>query len=234
MNESKLKFRDLTTKKKIEYIWDYYKAPIIITIVLIFAVTSFVHGRLTAKTTIFRLAMIGSNVTELAQENLMDGFYYTCPGFNPDKEQMILDANYDLDDPGLGAYTTQTRLLAEYSAGTIDATIASEETIKALAESQAFADLSEALPEDLMSEIENRNIELIYNEYEDPATGELHKYPAAVNISGSSVIRSGFTESTGDTLPYYDGDCFYGICPNSSNLENSIEFLKYLLDPDNP
>ena len=224
------KFKEMTPKQKLSYIWDYYKVPIILAFVLILVVTSFIHERLTAKTTVFRLAMIDSNVSELIAGNLIDGFYYTCPGFDPEKEQMILDANYDLDAVGFGAYTTQTKLTAEYAAGTIDATIAPEEAITTLAESQAFADLSEALPGDLKEELNARGFGLLYNKYEDPATGEIYEYPYAVNISECSVVQSGFTESTGDTRPYYDEDCYYAICPNSPNLENTVAFLRYLIN----
>ncbi len=223
------KFKDMSAKQKLSYIWYYYKVPIVLLFVLMFIVTDFIHGRLTAKPTVFRLAMIGSNATELMEDTLMDGFYHYCPGFDPDKEQMILDAGFDLNDPGIGAYTAGTKLLAEYGAGNIDATIADKADITFLAESQAFADLTEILPEDLMTEIRSSSTEILYNKYEDPATGEVHEYPFAVNISGSRAIKQGFTESTGENKSYYNEDCYCAISPNSDNPENSIEFLRYLI-----
>ena len=220
----------MTAKQRLSYIWDYYKVPIILGVILIYAVTSFIHGRLTAKETVFRLILIDSNVTPFIEEGLLDGFADICPDFDPDREEIKLDASYQLSDPGLGAYTTEQRILAEYSVGSIDGTIATKDDIVRLAESQAFADLSQALPEDLMSLIKSRGLELIYNKYEDPATGGIYEYPCAVNISSSPCIRSGFTEGTGDTYPYYNEDCYYALSPNAANLGNSIAFLKYLLE----
>ena len=233
-NTSMEKFSDrikgMPAKQKLSYIWDYYKVPIILGVILIYAVTSFIHGRLTAKHTVFRLVMIDSNVTAFIEGSLLDGFEDHCKDFDPDHDQMILDAGYDLSDPGFGAYTTEQKLLAEYNVGSIDGTIAPEEEIKKLAESQAFADLSEALPEDFFDRIRSLGVEMIYNKYEDPATGSIHEYPCALNISKSPLITSGFTESTGTSLPYYDKDCYYAISPNGNNLENSISFLEYLLE----
>ncbi|MBO4337132.1 MAG: hypothetical protein J5842_03575 [Lachnospiraceae bacterium] len=230
MNETGYSFKDLSTKKKLEYIWDYYKIPIILGIIFIYAIISFVHGRLTAKDTVFRLVMVDSNVTAFIEESFLDGFAETLPDFDPDKEEMKLDANYDLSESGFGVYTIEQKLLAEYNVGSIDGTIAPKEEITELAESQAFADLKEALPEDLMEMINARDLEILYNKYEDPATGEIHEYPFVVNISSSPCISSGFKEATGDTYSYYDKDCYYAICPNAENLENSIAFLKFLLE----
>ncbi len=230
MENLKDRFKNMSAKQKAQYIWDYYKFHIIIGIIVIYAVTTFIHGRLTAKTTVFRLVMIDSNVTELIEGSLLDGFPARLESYDPDKEQMVLDADYDLDSQGFSVYTTEQLILAEYNVGSIDGTIAPKKDITSIAETQAFGDLREILPEETMKKITSRGIEILYNKYEDPATGEIHEYPFAVNISLSPCIQSGFTESTGNTLSYYDEDCYYAICPNSSNLENSIAFLEYLLD----
>ena len=223
------KFKDMSAKEKLSYIWDYYKVPIILGVILIYCISTFIYGRITAKQTVFRLALIDSNMTNLTEGSMIDDFASTCSGFDPDRQQMILDAGYNLSDPGFGGFTTEQRLLAEYSAGSIDATIAPKEEIERLALAQSFVDLTEALPTDLMDEINSRDYELLFNKYEDPATGEIYEYPFAVNISKSPVIQAGFTESTGDNLSYYNEDCYYAICPNAANFENSLAFLRYLM-----
>ena len=220
----------MTIKQKAGYIWDYYKVHIIIGIIVIYAVTSFIHGKLTEKQTVFRLVMIDSNVTELIEDSFLDGFAGELDSFDPDREQMILDADYDLDSRGFGAYSTEQLILAEYNVGSIDGTVAPEEEIRSLAGTQAFGDLNELLPHEIMEKIALRDIEVLRIRYEDPATGEVHEYPFAVNISSSPCIQSGFTDAMGNTISYYDKDCYYAISPNSSNLENSIAFLEYLLE----
>lgn len=220
----------MTPKQKVGYIWDYYKVHIIIGIIVIYAVTSFIHGKLTEKKTVFRLVMIDSNVTELIEDSFLDGFAAGLESFDPDREKMILDADYDLDSRSFSVYSTEQLILAEYNAGSIDGTIAPGKEITSLAATQAFGDLSEILPQEMMEKIGSRGIEVLRIKYEDPATGEVHEYPFAVNISRSPCILSGFTDAMGSTISYYDEDCYYAISPNSPNLENSIAFLGYILE----
>ncbi|MBQ9361390.1 MAG: hypothetical protein IJT96_10195 [Lachnospiraceae bacterium] len=225
------KFKELNNKQKLQYIWDYYKIPIIIAIILIFAIISFVRNRLEYKPTVFNLVMIDSNVTELIAESLLDGFADYCEDFDPDTQQISLHADYDSStfNQGIGIYSNRQKILAEYSVGTIDATIAPKDVIEELAESQAFGDLSEILPKAMMDEIISKGYDIIHVSYEDPATGEVHDFPAAINISESLEIQKGFTDINGKISPYFNEDCYYAISPNSSYLEHDILFLEYLI-----
>ena len=110
-NDLKAKFKSMPLKKKLQYIWDYYKVPIILGIILVYAVTTFIHGRLTAKTTVFRLVMIDSNVNELIEGSLLDGFAEEIDGFDPDRQQLVLDADYDLSSESFTVYTIEQKLL---------------------------------------------------------------------------------------------------------------------------
>ena len=223
------KLKEMDSKHRLQYIWDYYKVPIIIAVILLYVIIAFIHNRLTYKPTVFNLIMIDSNVTELINESLLDDFAEYNTDFDPDKEQISLHADYDTASLDQGFYSNRQRLMMEYGAGTIDATIAPKEAIEEFAPYQAFADLSAVLPEELMDQLTSGDHELIYTTYEDPATKKEYQYPAAVNISDSSAIKKGFTDINGETFPYFDSDCYYAISPNSEYIDNCILFLEYLL-----
>ncbi len=155
------KFKKLNNRQKLQYIWDYYKVPIIIAIILIFAFISFVRNRLEYKPTVFNLVMIDSNVTELIDKSLLDGFSEYCEDFDPDTQQISLHADYDSSTFDQGLYSGRQKILAEYNVGSIDATIAPKAVIEELAESQAFGDLSEILPKDMMDKIISKGCEII-------------------------------------------------------------------------
>ncbi|MGV8982625.1 hypothetical protein [Clostridium sp.] len=53
--------KGLTRKKKVQYIWDYYKIHIIVTIVALFSIISFIHGQITKIDYEFNLTIIGVN-----------------------------------------------------------------------------------------------------------------------------------------------------------------------------
>ncbi len=223
-------FKELNTKQKLQYIWDYYKIPITGALILIYALTSFIHGRVTAKKTVFCLAMINSNATDLMEDTFIDDFSKTCEDFDPARQDMRLEADFTFEGYDLIASSYMQRLLAEYNVGAIDATISSKKVMEELAAHQAFADLSEVLPGDLFNKLQSEGYEIICTDYEDPATKETHSFPFAVNISGSGIIKKGFTDVTGEPHSYFDEDCYYALSPNSSYIDNGIAFLEYLLE----
>ncbi|MGH4139177.1 hypothetical protein [Clostridium sp.] len=53
--------KGLTRKKKIQYIWDYYKIHIIVTIIVLLSIIGFIHGQITKINYEFNLTIIGSN-----------------------------------------------------------------------------------------------------------------------------------------------------------------------------
>lgn len=223
------RFKELNTSKKLQYIWDYYKAPILIVVAVLFVLVSFIRNRLAYKPTVFNLVMIDSNVTDLIEGSLLDGFASYCKDFDPDTQQISLHADYDSSTFDEGIYSNRQRILAEYNVGSIDATIAPKKVIEDLGQSQTFGDLKDILPPDLMERIMSSGYDLICISYTDPATDETHEYPAAINISSSAEIKKGFTDANGETIPYYDTDCYYAISPNSSYIDHDILFLEYLL-----
>ena len=230
IREQNEKLKDMDARQRLQYIWDYYKVPIMITVILLYALISFIHSRLTYKPTVFNLIMIDSNVTDLIDQSLLDGFAGYNEGFDPDREQISLHADYNTENLDSGFYPERQKLMMEYGAGTIDATIAPKKAIEELGPYQAFADMTAILPADLMDRISSEGLELIYTTYEDPATGKVYNYPVAVNISGTAAIKKGFTDINGETFRYFDSDCYYAISPNSEYMDNCISFLNYLMD----
>ncbi len=224
------KLKDMDMKQRLQYIWDYYKIPIILVLVVLFAVFSFIRDKATSKQTVFYVAMLDSNVTETVQSTLLDGFADTLDGFDSEHETMMINADYDTGAGGQIGFTFIQKIVAEYSVGTIDATIAPRASIEEFAEHQAYGDLSGLLPAEMYEKLEKDGYDFIYITYEDPVGGEKHEYPAAVDITSSPHIQAGFTDLSGDHHPYYDTGCYYAISPNTSHPDTCIAFLSYLLD----
>ncbi len=225
------KFHDMDLKHKFQYIWDYYKWHLLIAFFVIFTLATFIHDRITDKENVLYVAMLNSDISALDDSPILSDFSQALEDFDPSKQELILDASVNINGTDQIAYNNMQKLLAQYNIGSIDATIAPKPTIVKYAEFQAFADLSEALPEDLYKEIVDSGREIVYIDYEDPATGELHAdIPVAVNISDSAPIKDGFTDASGTHYDYYDTDCYLGISPNTSYPDNCVAFLRYLLD----
>lgn len=230
MREELDKLKNMDAGHKLGYIWDYYKVPIIAAVVIIIAVTSMIHTRLTTKKVVLKVAMLDSQAYYASDSSLLDGFAGSLQGFDEEKERIVVDASYNSGLGGQVGFAFMEKIVADYSAGIIDATIAPREDILKYAEHQAYGDLKQLLPADLYAGIEDMGCDFIFYTYEDPATGEKHEYPAAVNISGSDAIKAGFTDMEGNIRAFYDTDCYYAISPDTPNKDNCIAFLRYLLE----
>ena len=231
IRQQKDKFRQMDMKQKLQYIWDYYKWPILITLFVIILLSSFIHDRVTAKKDVLYVVMLDSAAQTAGDSDMLDDFSGTLSDFDPDKEELFLDATINTEGNGSIGYTYMQKVLAQYNIGSIDVTIAPRETIEKFAEFQAFGDLRDLLPKDLYDEILSSGREILYTDYEDPATGEIkHDIPIAVNISDSEPILKGFTDIEGNRQDYFESDCYIAISPNTSYLEHSIAFLRYMLE----
>ncbi len=222
------KLKNMDLKQKISYIWDYYKVHIMIAVVVIFAVSSFIHDKATSKDCVFFVAMLNSNVSSAVESDLFNDFAASLEDFDPEHETMTIDANYNIEGTDQVAYAFMQRILADYNVGNIDATIATRDAIEQFASYQAYADLKEILPADLFNDLEAAGWDFIYNTYEDPATGKTYTYPAAVNISSCPAIKKGFTDAEGINVPYFDTECYYAISPNSLHTDTAVAFLSFL------
>ena len=138
------RFAKMDRRQKLQYIWDYYKIPIIAVLVLILAVTSIVRDRMSRKETVLYIAMLDSNASFVMESNLLDDFTATLEGFDADREQMEINADYDASGTSRPGFVFIEKTVADYSAGIIDATIAPKAAIEQYAEHQAYGDLSES------------------------------------------------------------------------------------------
>lgn len=59
-----INLKNMTNKKKAEYIWEYYKLYIIGFLVIMLTVTWFVHNQVTEIDYVFNLTMVGNTITE--------------------------------------------------------------------------------------------------------------------------------------------------------------------------
>jgi len=59
-----VELKNMTNKKKAEYIWDYYKLYIIAFLVILLTVTWFVHNQVTEIDYVFNLTMVGNTINE--------------------------------------------------------------------------------------------------------------------------------------------------------------------------
>ena len=118
--EAKPNFKNMTYKKKLEYIWDYYKFVILGSIFIIYLLGSIIYNNITEKDCLLKLIMVNGsmpyNGAIFANDFLLE------EGFNPETQEIVVSSlglsltekTYQQD------YYTMQSLIARLTSGDID------------------------------------------------------------------------------------------------------------------
>ena len=212
--EAKPNFKEMTYKKKLEYIWDYYKFFILGSIFIIYALSSTIYNHFTEKECLLKMIMVNGTIPYdgaiFADDFLLE------KGFNPDTQEIIVSSvgltlsekTYQQD------YYTVQALIARLTSGDIDIMSAPPEIFKDYAQEGYFLNLQTIFSEDELA---------LYKEYLVYATdiNTNENYPCGLDLSNNTWIEK---------YGYYYDDCQFGILYNLPHLETTKEFLLYILN----
>lgn len=210
--EKKTDFKALTTKAKIQYIWDYYRWHIIITILAIAFIISTIHHYATYREPILNVIMINCNDTLEADSSGFDEFSEKY-GYDPVEDPIALNASLVFANGDLSSdYTNQQVLSALVAAGDQDLFFGSGDVYLDYANEGALKDLSTVLSAETLEKYQEH---LLY--VTDEETGK--EYPCAIELTDNAWI----------TKNHYYTSCYYGIFVGSPNEEIVKEFSEFLL-----
>lgn len=212
--EARPNFKEMNTKKKIEYIWDYYKIIILCSIFAIYAIGSAIYDHVTEKECLLKLIMINGNIPydgaifadDFLQEQTLD----------PDTQEIVISS------VGLGLtektyqedYHTTQALIVRLTSGNIDIMSAPADVYKDYAREGYYSNLNTIFTEKELAEYKEF---LVFTT--DSITNET--YPCGFDLSGSAWINK---------YGYYSRDCQFGIIYNSTHTELAKEFLLFILN----
>lgn len=212
--EKKTNFKELTTKAKFQYIWDYYRWHILVTLcVLAFFLYSLFHF-FTDKKPVLHVIMVNC-YNNLSNDTSGFDDFMLQEGFNLKKECVSLTNSLtemmdDIDATGLSDYDSLTLRL---TAGGEDCFFATEEIYQQYAELGCMENLTTLFPQDFLDKYAES---LVYTT--DSETGST--YPCGICLKDNLWI---------DTYHYYDSECYFGILTKADHLESACDFLEYVL-----
>ena len=246
IREQTKKFKDLTPKEKLKYIWDYYKIPIIVAVAVVIFVAVLVGDiRDNNKPTYINAVFINSNIAADPGIALEDD-YLRCTGVNPEEQHVFLSYDYNFSseyfDTTMMAY--QQKLMALYSAQDVDAVIGPVGIMETVADCGGYGDLEKMLPADLIDDLKERGYEFYYysgrrysdeeKQYLDEETlkelESFEPYVAGVYLETSSYMNN-LGEYGVYSMPESEDDRpIFTIPVNTTRLDHSIELLKFLTE----
>ncbi len=219
--------RSLHGVKKLQYIWDYYKLPLFITGVLLYAVIYVAYRHLTYKDTSLYVALVNVNAGESLTEQLENGFLDAADIDASSNKLQLYSGLYltdDADSPYFEyTYASRVKILAAIDGEMLDAVLLDKEAFDAFSQNGYLCRIDELLSaeypdfySDIAPFIEN-NI-FIKDNSSITYSAVTEEYPMGMDLSQAKLIRqAGFDE------PVY-----FGIIANSQRKDMAVRYLEYL------
>lgn len=244
MNNTKKVLKEGTTSQKLEYIWDYYKFPILVFLFTLLFIGSFVHAKVTEKEYVLQ-GMFLNSIAEVETVNQFEQNYLASCPIDSSTEDVFFDTSiyYSKDNTtDTTSYQSMQVISARIAAGEIDFMVAEDSILTDFSYNGYFYDLSDVLSEEAFQKYEPyflyydlsvaqklNEVDFTSEEYTqiilpDPSKPELMEQPIPVMIDVSSCPEIDFLYAgTGK------GKSFAFVA-NGKHPQKTIEFLDYLMD----
>ena len=231
----KEKWDSLNISGKVQYIWDYYKLPIIIFFIILYAISYSVYRHATHKDVALYTALVNVSVGESLQEQLTDQFLET-QGIDILKNKFTLYTGWYLTDDEMSeyheyTYATRMKILGAIDAEQLDVILMNKEAFDAFSQNgylynleELLTDMNPGLYQSLQSNLVT-NTEILKDNSQDiifdsslEYVAETEAYPMAVDLQSSNIIKNaGFSDTV-----------YFGIIKNTPRINTAVQYLGYL------
>jgi len=227
--------KDVHGKKKIGYIWEYYKFPIAAACIVLYLVGYMVYGHLTHKDAILYTALVNVTVGDDFAEELTGGFL-DYVGADRKKSEVELNTGlYVAGSSGGGdserAYASNVKITASVAGQSLDVVLMDKGAFDVLSRGGFLCNLADVLSQEDPALYEELKPWLVSNEVvlEDNSddvqpnsaetdTAVTDEYPMGIDLSQSELVAK---EGFGDPL-------YLGIIANTPRRTEAVSYVRYL------
>lgn len=213
--EAKPDFKAMSTTKKLEYVWDYYRFHILGIIILVITFGSIVHHYATIKTSV--LDMVFLNAYPLEEDMAPFDDFLEQQGYNPKDYEVYVTTSlsYVLTEESYQEdYYTNQGLSAMFATGELDIFVTPHQVFHDFASYGYVSDLRHFFTEEELTALGDM---VIYTTLLE--TGET--FPSGLNMEGNPwFIQNG----------YYDTGCYLAVTTGTDTPELTKDFILYILN----
>lgn len=226
-------FKEMTLAEKADYVFYYYKWPIILAIITIIIIVSSIVRTVSKKNDALYLAAVNVSLGS-GTESVLTKDFINYEGLDEKRNQVYLYAAlYLSDDPSEVdheyAYASRMKTMAAVNAEKLDVFLMNKEGYDLLSQSGYLARLDEILPDTLLEEaapylteneviIEDNKLDVLLDESKERHT-VTEPMVNAVLVSGlRSLEEAGFA-----------GDVYIGAAVNSPRLDMVRDYIEYII-----
>ena len=216
------RFKELTAREKIGYLWDYYRLRILLVFFALAVMAGAIHHALNKKNPLLYVGAVNVVLDDtLKAEYSNDYMKREDPEGKSKGEIRFYTGLYLTDDTSSEAFTysyaSRIKILSAIEDHTLDLVLFDQEAFDAFAQSGYLYDLS-TLEKDLSGLPLTDNIELIEKGGEEDSSYQTIKYPMGIDLSSLPPFQT------------YSGTVYAGIIRNTERLPETIRFLLYLFE----
>ena len=225
-------WRHLKGTAKLRYIWDYYKLPMFLAAVCIYAAAYMIFRNVTADYPQLYLAYVNLEVGETLDRQLTEGF---IAYLQPDEKRSTVKAMHDLaltdnlrEVDGSYVYASQVKVLAAIENKQLDVVLMNQEAFDAFSQNGFLFNLETFAGEHGLTDLRGQfvdNIEILSDNASeviaDPTVeyrAETTSYPMGIDVTDFPAIReAGFPDHV-----------YLGIIANTERAANAASYVSYL------
>lgn len=255
--QQKKALKDMNTKEKLAYFWDYYKIHTFVVIAVIAFAATFIYQYATNRDYGFYAAVINADTTALTEVNPWGSEFEEYAGIDTEEYQAYIDTSIALSDNDSTQYSMSSteKLLAMVQTGIVDVIVADTAVFENYAQYEYFMNLEEVLPAEVYEKykdclyytdaatFDTGDDDTYYSQDElpdpdtyvinhrDPSTMEK---PVAVGIclpESNKLMQTGcydYLSSMGTTYQGYPSEAVLGIPVTSTKLDTVLKFLEFM------
>lgn len=254
IREQLQKLKDMSFKKKIGYLWHYYKIHAIVTVLIIIFVAAFIHNRATRKDIAFYAVLINAETPYIDYMSYGDAFAQYA-GLDTDKYRAFIDTSSKVSNNyyNQDSAANTDKMSALIYTGSIDVITADTYAFEYYAQSDTFFNLELILPEDVLEKYSDSlyytdsdtyvSYEGVYSSDVLPNRDEYvinhhspegMKKPVPVGIflsKESNLMETGcydHLEQNEVTYQGYPSEVVLGIPVTTDNIDMALKFLEFL------
>lgn len=230
----KASFRKMSLPEKVDYIFTYYRLPIVVGLVLLYFVGYTVYRQVTKKDVAVYTALMNISIGDDFESQLNEGFI-SAIGSEPKKTEVYLYKGlYMSNDPSAEDheywYASRMKLMAAIEAKQIDVVLMNREAYDVNSQNGYLLDLGSLFSQDdslyrLVEPYLTANTVIIEDNAIEYSLNKAKRYKAVteevtngIDVSTFSVFQeAGFPDSI-----------YLGVIPNSPRLPAVMQYIAYL------
>ena len=228
--KSFMKFR-----KKIQYIWDYYKFPLVVLCIFLYVIGYFLYGHFTRKDTVLYTALVNVSASESLTRQLSTNFIPYIKEDSSKKELQLYTGLYLTDDENNPnheyTYASRMKILAAIDSEQLDVVLMNKEAFDAFSQNGYLCDLDKLLTAsdshlyEVLKPYLVANTTILEDNSVDLQLDSSIPYQAVTEeyTMGLDMSQAGLIHQAG-----FEDVVYLGIIENATHKDTAVKYIQYL------